>query len=94
MNVEFTVEPEDLTAQVRELEKVIYTSRNGEHPLWPLLEVLHDHLIDCGIPYVQLGLSCSMDGLGRWEDDKIFCPNDCADWPLSKTQWCPCECHA
>ena len=79
MNVEFTVEPEDLTAQVRELAKVIYASGSHEHVLWPLLEVLHDHL----------GMSCDTND----DDGYVACPNDCANWPLSKTQWCPCECH-
>ena len=79
MNVEFTVEPEDLTAQVRELAKIIYASGNQEHVLWPLLNVLHDHL----------GISCDTND----DDGYVACPNDCANWPLSKTQWCPCECH-
>ena len=82
MNVEFTVDSQDLTAQVRELAKIIYASGDQEHVLWPLLEVLHD----------QLGISCSTQ-----EDDiYVACPNDCANWPIMapKTQWCPCECHA
>jgi len=79
MNVEFTVDPQDLTAQVRELAKIIYASGDQEHVLWPLLEVLHEHL----------GISCSVDG----EDGWVACPNDCANWPLTKTRWCPCECH-
>ena len=79
MNVEFTVDPQDLTAQVRELTKMIYASGSQEHVLWPLLEVLHDHL----------GISCDTND----DDGYVACPNDCANWPLSKTQWCPCECH-
>jgi len=81
MNVEFTVDPQDLTAQVRELAKIVYASGNHDHVLWPLLEVLHDHL----------GVSCSIQ-----EDNYVACPNNCANWPImpSKTQWCPCECHA
>ena len=79
MNVEFTIDPQDLTAQVRELAKVIYASGSHEHVLWPLLEVLHDHL----------GMSCDTND----DDGYVACPNDCANWPLSKTQWCPCECH-
>jgi len=78
--VEFTVDTQDLTAQVRELAKIIYSSGNQEHVLWPLLEVLHDHL----------GISCST------QDNYVACPNDCANWPIMspKTQWCPCGCHA
>ena len=79
MNVEFTVDPQDLTAQVCELTKIIYASGSQEHVLWPLLEVLHDHL----------GISCDTND----DDGYVACPNDCANWPLSKTQWCPCECH-
>ena len=79
MNVEFTVDPQDLTAQARELAKIIYASGDQEHILWPLLEVLHDHL----------GISCDTN----YDDGYVACPNDCANWPLTKTCWCPCECH-
>jgi len=88
MNVEFMVDPQDLTNQVRELAKMIYTSdRSIQIILFPLLEVLHDHL----------GISCDIN-----DDDDVdpniyvACHNDCANWPImeSKTQWCPCECHA
>jgi len=83
MNVEFTVDPQDLTNQVRELAKMIYTSdRSIQIILCPLLEVLHDHL----------GISCDTND----DDGYVACPNDCANWPIMapKTQWCPCECHA
>ena len=81
MNVEFTVEPEDLTAQVRELKNIIYASKNLEHVLWPLLEVLDDQLLDYDT---------------NTEDGDIACPNDCANWPHTAgppIQWCSCECH-
>ena len=69
--VEFTVDTQDLTAQVRELAKIIYASGNQEHVLRPLLEVLHDHL----------GITCDTND----DDGYVACPNACANWPLTKT---------
>lgn len=60
MYVNFTVESKDLAKQTHELAKIIYESGNQQHILWPLLEVLHDHLeISCDIDGNNNPVGCS-----------------------------------